>query len=57
MKSEKFNVVPVKSSEITPEQVYLSRRKFMKVAGAALGGAASAACLCPSRGNTDRSRG
>jgi sulfoxide reductase catalytic subunit YedY len=45
MKSEKFNVVPIKSSEITPEQVYLSRRKFMKVAGAALGGTSAAALL------------
>jgi sulfoxide reductase catalytic subunit YedY len=45
MKTEKFNTIPVKSSEITPESVYLSRRQFMKVAGAALGGAAAAALL------------
>jgi methionine sulfoxide reductase catalytic subunit len=45
MKSDKFRSVPVKSSEITPEPVYLSRRQFMKVAGAALGSAAAAALL------------
>jgi sulfoxide reductase catalytic subunit YedY len=45
MKSEKFNAVPVKSSEITPEPVYLSRRQFMKVAGAAIGSAAVGALL------------
>jgi sulfoxide reductase catalytic subunit YedY len=45
MKSEKFNAIPVKSSEITPEPVYLSRRQFMKVAGTAFGSAAAAALL------------
>ena len=45
MKSEKFNAVPVKSSEITPEPIYLSRRQFMKVAGAAIGSAAVGALL------------
>jgi len=45
MKSEKFNAVPVKASEVTPESVYLSRRQFMKVAGAAITGAAAAALL------------
>jgi sulfoxide reductase catalytic subunit YedY len=45
MKSEKINTVPVKSSEITPEPVYLSRRQFMKVAGAAIGTVAAGAFL------------
>ena len=45
MKSEKFNAVPVKSSEITPEPLYLSRRQFMKVAGAAIGSAAAGVLL------------
>jgi sulfoxide reductase catalytic subunit YedY len=45
LKPEKFNAVPVKSSEITPEPLYLSRRQFMKVAGAALGSAAVGAWL------------
>ena len=50
MKSEKFNAVPVRSSEITPERVYLSRRQFMKVAGAAIGSAAAAALLAACKG-------
>ena len=45
MKSEKFNAVPVKSSEITPEPLYLSRRQFMKVAGAAIGSVAAGVLL------------
>jgi len=45
MKSEKFNAIPVKSSEITPKHIYLSRRQFMKVAGAAIGSAAAGALL------------
>ncbi len=45
MKSDKINAVPVKSSEITPEHVYLSRRQFMKVAGAAVGTVAAGAIL------------
>jgi sulfoxide reductase catalytic subunit YedY len=36
--------VPVKSSEITPEEVYLNRRNFMKAAGLAGAGALLAAC-------------
>ncbi len=35
---------PIPSSEITPKQVYLSRRQFMKAAGLAAGGALLAAC-------------
>jgi sulfoxide reductase catalytic subunit YedY len=45
MKSEKFNAVPVRSAEITSEPLYLSRRKFMKVAGVAIGSAAASALL------------
>ncbi len=38
-------MIPIKSSEITPEHVYLNRRQFMRGAGAlALGAAALAAC-------------
>jgi sulfoxide reductase catalytic subunit YedY len=53
MKSEKFHAVPVKSSEITPQSIYLSRKQFMKVAGTALGGAAAAALLaaCNTKGS------
>jgi methionine sulfoxide reductase catalytic subunit len=36
--------IPVKSSEITPKSVYLSRRDFIKAAGMAAGAAALAAC-------------
>lgn len=45
MKSDKIDAVPVKSSEITPEHVYLSRRQFMKAAGAAVGTVAAGALL------------
>lgn len=51
MRSENFRAVPVKSSEITPESVYLSRRQFMKVAGVALGSAAAAALLAACKGS------
>ncbi|MEZ4770096.1 MAG: protein-methionine-sulfoxide reductase catalytic subunit MsrP [Caldilineales bacterium] len=38
-------MIPIKSSEITPESVYINRRTFMKGVGlAALGGLAVAAC-------------
>lgn len=41
-------MIPIKSSEITPEAVYNSRRQFMKGVGAlALGAAALAACGAP----------
>ncbi len=43
--------VPIPSSEITPKQVYLSRRQFMKAAGLLAGSAALAACgVSPSTG-------
>jgi len=40
-----FKSVPVKSSEITPKHVYLSRRDFIKAAGVIAGSMALAACL------------
>lgn len=39
-----FKSVPIRSSEITPEHVYLNRRKFMKIAGTASAAALLAAC-------------
>ena len=39
-----FKSVPIRSSEITPRQVYLSRRDFMKAASLATGAALLAAC-------------
>ena len=44
MSGKKYKSVPVKPSEITPEHLYLSRRKFMKIAGVAGVAAALAAC-------------
>ena len=42
--SNPFKSVPVKSSEITPKHVYLSRRDFIKSAGLVAGSVALAAC-------------
>jgi methionine sulfoxide reductase catalytic subunit len=42
--------VPVRSSEITPEHVYLNRRKFMQAAGIAGAGALLAACAAAPTG-------
>jgi sulfoxide reductase catalytic subunit YedY len=42
--SSNHKSVPVKSSEITPKHVYLSRREFLKAAGIVSGGAFLAAC-------------
>jgi sulfoxide reductase catalytic subunit YedY len=39
-----YNSVPIKSSEITPYSLYLSRRDFLKAAGIATGSALLAAC-------------
>ena len=39
-----YKSVPIRSSEITPEHVYLSRRDFMKAATVATGAALLAAC-------------
>lgn len=42
-------MIPIRSSEITPERVYYNRRQFMKGVGAlALGAVAVAACGAPS---------
>jgi sulfoxide reductase catalytic subunit YedY len=40
----KYESVPVKSSEITPHSLYLSRREFLKAAGIVSGSALLAAC-------------
>jgi sulfoxide reductase catalytic subunit YedY len=42
--TEKYKSVPVKSSEITPKSLYLSRRDFLKAAGIVSGSALLAAC-------------
>lgn len=42
--SNPFKSVPVRSSEITPKHVYLSRRDFIKAAGVVAGSMALAAC-------------
>ncbi|MEN9562684.1 MAG: hypothetical protein RIR73_928 [Chloroflexota bacterium] len=39
-----YKSVPVRSSEITPKETYLSRRDFIKAAGVIAGSAALAAC-------------
>src|SRR5215216_5090569 len=39
-----YKSVPVKSSEITPYALYLSRREFLKAAGTVVGSAVLAAC-------------
>ena len=44
MRNKNSNVVPILSSEITPEIVYLNRRAFMKAAGAFTAGTILAAC-------------
>ncbi len=42
--SHRFKSVPVRSSEITPKETYLSRRDFIKAAGVMAGSAALVAC-------------
>lgn len=42
--SHRFKSVPVRSSEITPKETYLSRRDFIKAAGVIAGSAALVAC-------------
>src|SRR5512138_2941511 len=44
MMDNKYKSVPVKSSEITPYSIYLSRRDFLKAAGIVSGSALLAAC-------------
>jgi sulfoxide reductase catalytic subunit YedY len=46
--STKYHPIPVLPSEITPKELYLSRRDFLKAAGIATGAAFLAACA-PSR--------
>jgi sulfoxide reductase catalytic subunit YedY len=48
----KYKSVPVKSSEITPHSLYLSRRDFLKAAGIVTGSALLAACA-PESGTAD----
>ena len=43
---------PIPSSEITPKQVYLSRRNFIKAAGVIAGSVALAACTVPPKGTS-----
>jgi len=47
MDSSKLKSVPVRSSEITPESVYLSRRQFLKAMGIVSAGTLLAACASP----------
>ena len=42
--NNKYKSVPIKSSEITPHSLYLSRREFLKAAGIVTGSALLAAC-------------
>jgi sulfoxide reductase catalytic subunit YedY len=42
--TDKYNSIPVLSSEITPKSLYLSRRDFLKAAGIVTGTALLAAC-------------
>jgi len=42
--TSKFISIPLKSSEITPHSLYLSRREFLKAAGLVTGSALLAAC-------------
>jgi sulfoxide reductase catalytic subunit YedY len=44
MKTAKFGYIEPGQSEITPESLYISRRKFMTIAGAVVAGSALAAC-------------
>lgn len=44
MKNKFLKSIHIPSSEITPEELYRSRRKFFKLGGAALAGATLAAC-------------
>ncbi|MBI5962152.1 MAG: protein-methionine-sulfoxide reductase catalytic subunit MsrP [Chloroflexi bacterium] len=51
-----YKSIPVRSSEITPKQVYLSRRDFMKAATLATGAALLTACA-PSVANASENTG
>lgn len=50
--SDFLKSVPISSSEITPKQVYLSRRDFIKAAGVVAGSLALAACGTAPDGST-----
>ena len=50
-----YKSVPIRSSEITPKDTYLSRRDFMKAAGVATGAALLAACA-PATSAADNSQ-
>jgi len=52
MDSSKLKSVPVRSSEITPESVYLSRRQFLKAMGIVSAGTLLAACASPTGTDT-----
>src|ERR1044071_4944870 len=48
--NDQLKSVPVKSSEITPHSLYLSRREFLKTAGVLTGSALLAACASRTTG-------
>lgn len=48
-----YKSVPVRPSEITPKEVYLSRRDFIKAAGVIAGSVALAACAPEAAENTE----
>ncbi len=48
--THKYKSVPIRSSEITPHSLYLSRREFLKAAGMATGSALLAACAAKATG-------
>jgi sulfoxide reductase catalytic subunit YedY len=50
--TSKYKSIPVKSSEITPYSLYLSRREFLKAAGVVTGSALLAACAPKAAGTT-----
>ncbi|MBI2331664.1 MAG: twin-arginine translocation signal domain-containing protein, partial [Chloroflexi bacterium] len=50
--THRFKSIPVRSSEITPKGVYLSRRDFIKAAGVVAGSMALAACAPEEVGET-----
>lgn len=53
---KQYASIPVRSSEITPEEMYLNRRKFMKAAGL-VGAAALLAACTPNSGNPEPAAG
>ncbi len=54
--NNKWKPEPIRSSDITPEAVYLNRRQFMKGAALVAGGALLAACAPTSRSADRRVR-